>query len=206
MTTRFALLIPMKPWHLAKSRLGGADGIAPDLARAFALDAIDAALASTLVAQIHVITDQPGFVVPGVDVVPDEGEGSLNAAIRAAEERVRRGRPDLPLATMCADLPSLRAGDLDLALALASEGPARRHVADAAGTGTTLLIARSGELDPHFGVDSSRLHRESGAPDIEAEVRTLRRDVDTAEDLADARSLGVGPHTQALVADDGDRT
>jgi 2-phospho-L-lactate guanylyltransferase len=200
MTTRFSLMIPMKPWHLAKSRLEGAAGIAPDLARAFALDAIAAAGACTLVDGIHVITDQADFALPGVVVLPDEGRGDLNAAIRAAEVRVRRLQGDRPLATMCADLPSLLAEDLDEALRLASTGPARRHVADAAGTGTTLLLAREGDLDPHFGPDSSRLHRESGAIGIDTAVTTLRRDVDTAEDLAAARLLGVGAHTSEALA------
>ncbi len=199
MTTRFSLMIPMKPWHLAKSRLEGAAGIAPDLARAFALDAIAAAAACPFVDGIHVITDQPDFALPGVAVLPDEGGGDLNAAIRAGEIRVRRSRPGLPIATMCADLPSLRAEDLGEALRSATAGPVRRYVADAAGTGTTLLIAREGALGPRFGPDSSRLHRQSGAVDVESAVVTLRRDVDTAEDLADARGLGVGVHTQELL-------
>jgi len=201
MTTRFSLIIPMKPWHLAKSRLDGAHGIAPDLARAFALDAISAVRECALVAGIYVVTSQPDFALPGVTVLPDEGAGDLNAAIRAAEEGIRRTRPEGPLAAMCADLPSLRAGDLEAALRLAGDGPARRYVADAAGTGTTLLLARVGALDPHFGPDSARLHRASGAVDIEDEVATLRRDVDTAEDLADARSLGLGRHTAAVLPD-----
>ena len=200
MTTRFSLMIPMKPWHLAKSRLDGAAGIAPDLARAFALDAIAAASECALVEGVYVITAQPDFAVPRVVVLPDEGSGDLNAAIRAAEKRVRREQPGIALATMCADLPSLRAHDLESALRLAGEGPDRRYVSDAAGTGTTLLVARHGALDPHFGPDSSRLHSESGAVDIEDEVTTLRRDVDTVEDLADAQALGIGRHTAAVLS------
>ncbi len=72
----------------------------------------------------------------------------------------------------------------------------RWFVADAAGTGTTLLAAGPGvELEPHFGAGSALRHEESGAMPVRAELASLRRDVDTEEDLAAARELGVGEHT-----------
>lgn len=200
MTARFALLIPVKPWHLAKSRLAGAAKTSPELARAFALDAIAAARQCPLVDAVYVITNQQGLVVPGVDVLPDEGAGDLNAAIRAAASSVRRRRADLPIVTMCADLPCLRSEDLTTALDAASRGATRHFVADAAGTGTTLLAARSGELAPSFGPDSARLHHESGAVPLRAEMASLRRDVDTPEDLLTARKIGVGSHTARVLA------
>lgn len=195
MTARFALMIPVKPWHLAKSRLAGAAETSPELARAFALDAIAAARQCSLVAAVHLITNQQGLIVSGVEMVPDEGGGDLNAAIRAAAATVRHRGVDLPIAIMCADLPCLRPEDLTTALDAASRGAPRHFVADAAGTGTTLLAARAGDLAPSFGPDSARLHRESGAEPLRAEIVSLRRDVDTPEDLVVARKLGVGPHT-----------
>ena len=99
--------------------------------------------------------------------------------------------PDVAVAAMCADLPSLRAEDLTDALS-AGLTP-RWFVADAPGTGTTLLAAGPGvDLEPHFGAGSARRHEESGAAPVRAEVATLRRDVDTEDDLAAARALGVG--------------
>jgi 2-phospho-L-lactate guanylyltransferase len=195
MSQRFALLVPVKLLTLAKSRLEvtGAAGRAP-MMRAFATDALAAARGASRVARIYVVTDEDGFD-EGAVRLGDAGDGDLNRALVHAERQVRLREPDLGVAAMCADLPALRAEDLDAALA-AGLSP-RWFVADADGTGTTLLAAGPGvALDPHFGPGSARRHEESGAVPVRAEVTTLRRDVDTSADLADARELGVGVHTE----------
>ncbi|TDC57227.1 2-phospho-L-lactate guanylyltransferase, partial [Micromonospora sp. KC207] len=82
-------------------------------------------------------------------------------------------------------------------------GPAgvRRFVADAPGTGTVLLAAPPGvPLDPRFGVGSAEAHEASGALPLAGDWPTLRRDVDTATDLAAAARLGLGPRTAGLAA------
>ena len=195
MSHTFALLVPVKALSLAKSRLSVAEVVEREpLMRAFALDAIAAAAASPAVAQVHVVTDDTGFDVDGAQQLPDEGDGDLNRALHAASLRVRLVDPDLAVAAMCADLPSLRTEDLTDALSAGLTS--RWFVADAAGTGTTLLAAGPGvELDPHFGTGSARRHEESGAMPVRAELSSLRRDVDTEEDLAAASELGVGEHT-----------
>jgi 2-phospho-L-lactate guanylyltransferase len=71
-------------------------------------------------------------------------------------------------------------------------------VADAAGTGTTLLTALGVGLDPHFGAGSARAHQQAGAVPLAGDWPGLTRDVDTAEDLRAALALGVGPRTAAL--------
>ena len=143
---------------------------------------------------VHVVTDDPGFSVEGTRRLPDEGDGDLNRALHHASLRVRLAEPGLAVAAMCADLPSLRTEDLTAALG-AGLTP-RWFVADADGTGTTLLAAAPGVgLDPHFGAGSARRHEESGAAPVRAELATLRRDVDTEDDLLAARALGVGVHT-----------
>jgi 2-phospho-L-lactate guanylyltransferase len=75
-------------------------------------------------------------------------------------------------------------------------------VVDQPGTGTTLLAAAPGvPLDPHFGVGSARAHEESGAVPIELPgIDSVRRDVDTAADLAHAVQLGVGPATADVLS------
>jgi 2-phospho-L-lactate guanylyltransferase len=195
MSHMFALLVPVKALALAKSRLSvSAAGDREPLMRAFALDAIAAAVQSTAVAQVYVVTDDPGFEVDGVRRLPDEGEGDLNRALHHASLRVRLADPDVAVAAMCADLPSLLTEDLTGALS-AGLTP-RWFVADAAGTGTTLLAAGPGvDLEPHFGTGSARRHEESGAAPVRAELASLRCDVDTEDDLAAARELGVGDHT-----------
>ena len=197
MSEKFALLVPVKTLSRAKSRLVGTDAdTRVALMRAFAMDAIDAAAQSAHVHTVHVVTDEPGFEADGVEVLPDEGDGDLNAALRNAAVRVRLADPGTSVAAMCADLPALRTPDLDAALT-AGMSP-RWFVADAGGTGTTLLAAGPGvDLDPHFGVDSARRHEESGAVAVRADVPSLRLDVDTDADLALAEQTGLGEHTLA---------
>jgi 2-phospho-L-lactate guanylyltransferase len=81
-------------------------------------------------------------------------------------------------------------------------GPSRRSfVADAAGTGTVLLAATPvAGLEPCFGVGSAAAHMASGAVALDGPWSSLRRDVDTAADLAGALRLGLGPRTAALMA------
>lgn len=197
-TPRYALLIPVKDASSAKSRLGVAgEDTRARLMAAFARDCIAAAADCDLV-RVHVVGDpaQLGAVLAGldVDVLPDEGEGSLNLALRRAGDRVDAS---LGTAALLADLPCLRTSDLTSALASVS---VRSFVPDAAGTGTTLLVAPAGTpLDPHFGHDSARQHAESGATPIGHDLASLRLDVDTTEDLENALRFGVGPST-AVVA------
>lgn len=196
--TPTVLLVPVKAWPRAKTRLRVPGLASPSLAAAFAGDALDAALAARSVCEVVVVTDAPDFRPGGATVLPDQGGGDLNAALRSAAEEVRRRRPDVALAAMCADLPCLRAEDLDAALRAAAGG--RAFVADADGTGTTLLVgAAGGSLEPHFGPGSADRHRASGATEITAALVRLRRDVDTDADLAAALRLGVGPHTRSAL-------
>lgn len=198
MSPTFALLVPVKTLALAKSRLER-PATRGALMRAFALDAIAAAVASPAVAQVYVVTDEPGFEAEATRL-PDGGGGDLNEALRHAERQVRLLHPHVGVAAMCADLPALATDDLTVAL---RAGTSRRwFVADAPATGTTLLVAEPGaDLDPHFGVASSRRHAESGAVPVLADVATLRADVDTDADLEQARHLGLGAcTTRALVS------
>jgi 2-phospho-L-lactate guanylyltransferase len=195
MSHSFALLVPVKTLTLAKSRLAVAqrDEREP-LMRAFALDAITAASRSVAVAQVYVVTDEPGFEIEGAIRLPDEGDGDLNRALHNASVQVRLIDPSLGVAAMCADLPCLHTSDLDGALG-AGMTP-RWFVSDASGSGTTLLAAGPGVgLDPHFGSGSAHRHEESGATPVRAELHTLRMDVDTETDLVTAQEMGLGPHT-----------
>ena len=200
MSPTFALLVPVKSLNLAKSRLGASQRQRRELLmRAFALDAITAAATCASVSQIYVVSDEPGFDLGDAVRLPDEGDGDLNRALHHASLRARRRDPAAGVAAMCADLPCLSTADLDSALALAIFP--RWFVADASGSGTTLLAAAPGvELDPHFGAESARRHEESGARPVRADVPTLRMDVDTEDDLRTARRLGLGLHTTRALA------
>ena len=199
---RFTLLVPVKDGRGAKTRLNqvGEAG-RTDLMGAFARDAITAALAAPVV-EVVVVGDPEALEAltqdVGVRIVPDEGEGDLNRALERAAQRV--ARPDRGVAVMLADLPCLRTDDLEAALAAAVD-ERRRFVADAAGTGTTFLLAPAGvALQPRFGRGSAGAHARSGAVPIEGGLDSLRLDVDTTADLDRALRFGVGPNTSRVAA------
>lgn len=202
----WTLVVPLKPLSAAKSRLAEAVGpVRPGLALAFAQDTVAAALACEAVRNVTVVTDDPlaGSVLAalGARVEADSPAAGLNAALRHGADAVLRRHPAAAVAALNADLPALRPLELAAVLRAAARSPGRSFLADAAGIGTTLLAATAGTaLAPAFGGPSRARHRASGAHEIALpDVDSVRRDVDTGEDLAAALLLGVGPHTRALL-------
>ncbi|MFG2206305.1 2-phospho-L-lactate guanylyltransferase [Streptomyces sp. NPDC048638] len=202
----WSLVVPLKPLVRAKSRLSRAAGehFRPQLALAFALDTVTAALACANVRDVAVVTDDPlageRLAALGARIVPDAPARGLNAALAHGAEAVRARHPGAPVAALNADLPALRPAELELVLHSAALFP-RAFLADAADIGTTLLSATSAaELAPAFGGASRARHLASGAREITAAgVPSVRRDVDTGEDLLAALALGVGPYTARQV-------
>ena len=199
-TVRFAVLVPVKPPALGKSRLAGLpDAQRTALATAFARDTVAAALAATRVAAVMVVTDDAAFAAiaaaDGCATLPDGATGDLNASLVQAALEAGRRWPSYAVAAVCADLPALRAEDLDAALAQApADGTA--FVADALGEGTTTYTAGSATLfDPRFGPGSRDAHVHDGAVEVIGDLASLRQDVDDVGDLGRAMVLGVGPHT-----------
>jgi 2-phospho-L-lactate guanylyltransferase len=202
--TAWSLIVPLKPLARAKSRLAAAagDALRPSLALAFAEDTVSAALACGAVRSVAVVTDDPAAAERlaglGARIVPDAPGQGLNAALGYGAEIVRRSAPGAAVATLNADLPALRPAELARVLASA-RGYARSFLSDAAGVGTTLLAASAGvALAPAFGGASRARHLASGAAELRLSgVDSVRRDVDTGEDLRAALALGVGPRTAA---------
>lgn len=201
----WTVVVPVKRLHAAKSRLRGALPAVPheELALALAADTVRAVRACAAVAELLVVTDDPRAAAElgaaGARIVPDAPDAGLNAAFRHGA-MVAAGRG--PVAGLTADLPALRPAELAAALAHVAAGPpgVRRFVADAPGGGTVLLATPAGvPLDPRFGPGSAAAHAASGALPLAGDWPTLRRDVDTADDLATATRLGLGPRTAALV-------
>jgi 2-phospho-L-lactate/phosphoenolpyruvate guanylyltransferase len=203
------LLVPIKPLHLAKSRLlGAADGGArrrdahEDLVTAVAWDTVTAARQAAGVAEVVVVTSDPTLTVAlgaeGIEVLADAPAAGLNAALRHGDEVLRRRDPTARVGALQADLPALRAEEL--AAALTAAGADRAFCADRHGTGTTLLLAERGTaLGPRFGPGSAAAHTESGARALRGEWPSLRCDVDTEADLAQAMRLGLGRRTAELL-------
>lgn len=200
----WSLVVPLKPLALAKSRLAAAAGprLRPRLALAFAEDTVGAVLNCARVRDVAVVTDDPtaseALAALGARIVPDSPAAGLNAALAHGVRAVRSLRPWARVAALNADLPALRPEELTRVLDVAAKFP-RAFLADAAEIGTTFLSAGPGvELEPAFGGASRLRHLSSGAVEIRlAGVDSVRRDVDTGEDLAAAGELGLGPRTAA---------
>ncbi|WOF23398.1 2-phospho-L-lactate guanylyltransferase [Microbacterium betulae] len=241
-TGGWRVVVPVKPAAVGKSRLAvdGVDRTA--LARAVALDTIEAAARASRVTEVIVVTadetlrdelrgwpegaapEGPDARMPEIPRAPDDSGrrdpafagspalGTGRAPVRVVREAepagldaaVRAGLAavpaDRPRAVLLGDLPALRPSDLDAALVLAGIVD-RGLVPDAEGTGTTLVTARASiPLSPAFGTDSAARHRAAGHVDLDVGASsTLRRDVDTAAQLAAALALGAGPRTAALL-------
>lgn len=194
------VLVAVKQLPVAKSRLAPAldERQRSALVLAMLTDTVTAALRSPAVASVHVVTRDPAVAATartaGAAVV-DDPTGTLDAAFSHAAAQVDQRAPVLALQ---GDLPALRPAELTAAFAAATG--ARAAVPDAAGTGTTLLLAPAGTiLDPHFGPGSAAAHAASGAVLLPGAWPGLRGDVDTVADLGAAVRAGVGPATAALL-------
>lgn len=203
MPQQYAVLIPVKPPAVGKSRLTGlANDVRRRLAEAFAQDTVTACLRAERVRQVLVVTDDAHFshVLSslGCAAIPDGVSGDLNGTLRLAAAEAHRRWPDLVPVAICADLPALRSQDLDLVLGALPNGRPS-FVPDAAGIGTTMYVATHDLFDPHFGAESRAAHVAAGAWEIADAPASVRRDVDDAADLADATALGLGAST-AVVA------
>ncbi len=200
---RWSLVVPAKRLGAAKTRLvpltGGGSGLHADVVLALLADTVAAALACPAVADVVVVTDDDRAAATvralGARTVPDEPDRGLNPAL-VHGARVSGGDA---VAALSSDLAALRPAELAAALAAAGVAP-RCFVADAAGSGTTLLTAAGLPLDPHFGRDSAAAHAAAGAVRLDGDWPGLRRDVDTPGDLSAAAGLGLGAATAAVLS------
>ncbi|MFJ1755796.1 2-phospho-L-lactate guanylyltransferase [Kitasatospora sp. NPDC088134] len=197
----WSLVVPVKALAEAKSRLAPLGPLRPRLALAFALDTVAAALACPVVGRVLVVTRDEraagALRALGAEVVGDEPGGGLNPALAHGAATAERRHPRAPVATLSADLPALRPTELARVLAAVPPG-GRAFLPDAPGTGTVLLTGAP--LRPAFGTGSRDRHLAGGAHELLLpDVPSVRRDVDTPADLAEARRLGLGPATAALL-------
>ena len=108
--------------------------------------------------------------------------------------------PDLGIAVVPADLPSLRPDDVEEVVHLAQETDGA-FVPDHEGTGTTIVVYPSGRsAATRYGPSSATRHRELGLTALDHAPPRARLDVDTLEDLDVALTLGLGPRTASAVA------
>jgi 2-phospho-L-lactate/phosphoenolpyruvate guanylyltransferase len=201
---RYAVLVPVKRPAVAKTRLGDlGDRARRDLATAFAVDTVDAALACPVVASVLAVTDDHVLARlladRGANVIPDGTSHDLNATLVQAAAEMHRRDPRAGLVALCADLPALRPEEL-LAAVQASAPDRMSFVPDLDLVGTTTVVAPDvGLFHPSFGHGSRRQHVEAGAFEISGlDIPGLRRDVDDRRSLGEALRLGVGARTSVV--------
>lgn len=213
MERSWVVVVPVKRLDVAKSRLAPRLGRhRRALALAMALDTIGVA-ASCPGVRVVVVTDDetvaaaltPDELASGgeikVQLVADEPRAGINAAL--AHGALSAGlRPTEGVAALAADLPSLRAAELGLALGRASAaGSEQSFVPDAAGTGTTLYAAASlDSFQPRFGPGSAAAYAAVAVALSTHGLDSLQRDVDTIDDLHAAVDLGLHERTAHVVA------
>jgi 2-phospho-L-lactate/phosphoenolpyruvate guanylyltransferase len=203
-------LVALKRTEVAKSRLTMVPGpLRRRLAWTMALDTLRAL---TAVLPVIVISNQPELAARlsreriWARVLAEPVTAGMNAALRHGEKAAAMAGFSSTLACV-GDLPALRPDSIRAVLAAAIIG-GRAFVADASGTGTTMLIASDTELEPHFQGRSAAGHRESGAvalgaAELGGPLADARRDVDSEVDLYDAYFIGLGPSTAQLFDSQG---
>jgi 2-phospho-L-lactate guanylyltransferase len=203
----WAIVVPVKRLESAKSRLLLDPAFRAEVALALALDTVRAALASTNVERVVAVTDDARAAAElealGAFVVPDTPDAGLNPALLHGARQALMTL-EAAVAALSSDLPALRSSELADILEEAAQVPTAM-VADAGGDGTTMLTARAlADFAPAFGAHSRAAHLARGTRDLSALAGpTLRRDVDTIDDLRDAGRLGCGPATTALLRRNG---
>ena len=181
------VLLPVKPFAVAKSRLAVPPEQRPVIARRLFVHSLDVALQCLRSQQVLVMTDDQQVrrvarsrrVATVSDTVDD-----LNEALDLALLGLRRSFPHDTLAVMVADLPSLVAPALRAVLSDAASSEHPRHVVDQRGSGTTFV-----SIPPHttvemvFGQDSSRRFTDAGSVPMLHAPPAMTHDLDLLSDL-----------------------
>ncbi len=203
---QWSAIVPVKASTSAKSRLQTNAAWRSELSRAFLSDTLQALAACAQIERIIVVTDDselrtllsPTFELKEISSIGLNEDISLGLKIL----------DHTPVAVITGDLPCLTNEAIDIVLGFASSFE-RSFVSDSQGIGTTMLLAHNAaDCTPLFGGRSHAKHAQAGYQEItssdnrtNALLARARRDVDTAVDLWDARRLGVGPATSALLDD-----
>lgn len=201
------LIIAVKRLAVAKTRLAPAfpSRTREAVVLAMLADTVAAVSATDAVGRIMVVTpdaDAAAAVAElGAEVLhdptPADHRDPLNHALTAAAAEFAGSVANI--AVLQGDLPALQSYELVEAIT-AARANERSFVADRQGTGTAALFAFGAVLRPRFGADSAAQHRRSGAVELTGAWPGLRCDIDTPEDLAVARQLGVGTATARALA------
>lgn len=205
------LIIAVKRLAAAKTRLAPVFSAQTreSVVLSMLVDTLSAAARVASLRSVTVITPDAAAAAAAADLgadvlsdpTPQGHRDPLNNAIAAAERVVAEAVPNIVV--LQGDLPALQTQELAEAIT-AARNYRRSFVADRLGTGTAALCAFGSALDPQFGPDSAARHRRSGAIELTGAWPGLRCDIDTPDDLAVARRLGVGAATARAIGPRGD--
>jgi len=200
------LIIAVKRLSAAKTRLAAlfSADTRERVVLAMLVDTITAAQGVTAIGSVTVVTPDVTAAAAARDLganvladpTPAHHRDPLNNAVSAAYASLVRTTSNIVV--LQGDLPALKTTELHAALVLARPYP-RSFVADRQGSGTVALFAFGVNPQPRLGAESASRHRESGAVELLGAWPGLRCDIDTPEDLAEARLLGIGVATAATI-------
>ena len=203
--TNWTAIVPIRSLTDGKTRLAGYPG-ASVLTEAFAKDVIAACMACPEIDSVALVSPDPRVV----DLAAASGcigiaeSDSDSNGINDAIAHARRELPEAQsIVAILGDLPCIDDESLSAVLNAAGEHETS-FVSDTAGTGTTIWCTSDPSARSHFGHHSRAEHRAAGAIELGLEQTSptwarARRDVDTDIDLWDAKRLGLGPATRAIV-------
>jgi 2-phospho-L-lactate guanylyltransferase len=193
-------IVPVKRLTDAKSRLALPAVARQRLALAFARDVVAAALASAILDEVVVVSNEPMMHelarrLP-LHAIPEPAPESLGGAVESAREWALRRWPRATTLVIPADLPRLAPGDITEVVEQAS-GREAAFVPDTDGRGTTLLLQRAGATAvAQYGPDSAARHAAAGMYALDDAPMAARQDVDSLQSLRLLSGLSVGPETQ----------
>lgn len=206
---RTTAVLPVKELARAKTRLALPPAERARLALAFAEDTLTAVLAAESIDDVVVVTSDAaaashltGLAPQRIRVVADGGSG-LGGAVRRGVLVAQVHRPGSSVCVVPADLPCLRAADVDTVL-VAAAATRGAFVRDHARTGTTVLVLPPDQVVvQRYGADSAQRHADAGLVELPDVPRRVRHDVDTVADLLVALRMGPGAGTARACADLG---
>ncbi|OUZ10105.1 2-phospho-L-lactate guanylyltransferase [Aeromicrobium sp. PE09-221] len=192
---RWTVIVPVKPFDRAKSRLALEPDRRARLARRFTDHVLGELRRIPAVETVVVV----GIAHPAADIGLAD-PGTMAAAVDRGRSWAAAHRAEYPIAVIPADLPALTAATLGAALDAAS-GHRRAFMPDRSGEGTTLLTSSSpAELAASYGPGSADAHRLLGLVEITGDWPGLRDDVDTLADLERVARQGPTQEIGRLIA------
>lgn len=209
--TDVGVIIAVKKLSAAKTRLAPllSGDIREHIVLAMLVDTIAAVHGVSGIASVTVVTPDPDAVsvvrqfdaTVMSDPTPGGHPDPLNNAVTVAWRSVVTHTPNVLV--LQGDLPAVKSTEIAGAL-MAARTNRRSFVADRHHAGTSALFAFGCPPAPRFGADSARRHRNSGAVELIGDWPGLRCDIDTPDDLLEARLAGLGPASSAAIESLGD--